>query len=191
MIPKDVSDAKMDYVNLLTNHGKVDLDIITKFDKTYIRKELRAAQDTSLLYHCLMNPLSKIGKDKVSVWNSQYKVNILPSGNLLLEFIIWEIHLDTNATTTSIRTQLSSLDAYIENIGCNITKFNAHVELLLSGLSERGETSNDMLNNIFKRYKSASDSVFVKYIERKKDIYKDGQDLTPTALVLLSYNKLI
>ena len=79
------------------------------------------------------------------MWNIQYKVNVLPSGNLLLKLIIWEIHLDTNATTTSIRTQLSSLDAYIGTIWCDITKFNAHVNFLLAGLSERGETSNGII----------------------------------------------
>ena len=31
MIPEDVSDANMDYVSLLTNHGEFNLNIITKF----------------------------------------------------------------------------------------------------------------------------------------------------------------
>ena len=46
--------------------------------------------------------------------------------------------------------QLSSLDSYIGTIGCNITKFNTHVKLLLAGLSARGETSNDLFTNLFK-----------------------------------------
>ena len=133
--------------------------------------------------------LSKVGKDKVSVWNSQYKVNIIPLGNLLLKVIIREIHLDTNRTTTSIRTKLSALDAYISIIGCNITKFNTHVKLVLAGLSARGETSIDLLTNVFKRYKSVSYSVFIKYIERKQEDCEDGQDLTPIALMILADNK--
>ena len=31
MIPRDVSDTTTDYVNLLTNYGKINLNIITKF----------------------------------------------------------------------------------------------------------------------------------------------------------------
>ena len=137
MIPKDVSDANMDYVNLLPNQGEINLNMITKFEETYTGKKLGVAQDTNILYHCLINLLSKVGKAKVSIWNSQYKVNRLPSGNILLKAIIQEIHLDTNSTTTSTRTQIRSLDAYIVIIGCNINKFNVHVKLLLAGLSAR------------------------------------------------------
>ena len=115
-----------------------------------------------MVYHCLMNSLSKVGKVKVSVWNSQYKVNGLPSGNLVLKVIIREIHLDTNAKTTSIITQLISMDAYIGTIGCDITKFNTHVKFLLAGVSSRGETSNYLLTKLFKGYNAASYSVFVK-----------------------------
>ena len=45
MIPKDVLDANTDYFNLLTNHGKINLNMITKFEKTCIGKKLRSAQD--------------------------------------------------------------------------------------------------------------------------------------------------
>ena len=68
----------------------------------------------------------------------------------MLKVIIWESHIDTNAKTTSIRTQLSSLDAYIGTIGCDIKNFNAYIKLSLVGLSAIAETSNDMLTNIIK-----------------------------------------
>ena len=129
-----------------------------------------------------MNSLSKVGKAKVSLCITKYKINGITLGNILPKVIIREIHLDNQAKTTSIRPQLSSLDAYIGTIGCNITKFNAHVKLLLARLSARGETSNDMLTNLLKGCKSVSNSVFFKYIERKQETYDNGQDLTPTDL---------
>ena len=46
-----------------------------------------------------------------------------------------------------------------------------------------------MLTNLFKGYKAASDYVFVNYIERKQENYKDGQDPTPADLVLLADKK--
>ena len=52
------------------------------------------------------------------------------------------------------------MDAYIGTIWCDITKFNAHVKLLLAGLTARGKTRNDMLTNLFKGYRTASDSDF-------------------------------
>ena len=129
-----------------------------------------------------MNSLSKVGKAKVYMCITKYKVNGITSGNLLPKVNIRKIHLDKHAKTTSIRPQLSSLDAYIGTIGCNITKFNAHVKLLLARLSARGETSNDMLTNLLKEYQTVSNSVFFKYIERKQETYDNGQDLTPTDL---------
>ena len=32
MIPKDVSGANINYVNLISNHGEIDLNIITKYE---------------------------------------------------------------------------------------------------------------------------------------------------------------
>ena len=58
MILKNVSDANTDYVNLLTNHGEINLNMITKFEETYLGKELRSAQDTNMMYHCPINSLS-------------------------------------------------------------------------------------------------------------------------------------
>ena len=81
-----------------------------------------------MLYKCLMNSISKTGKDKVTIWMDQYKVSGKSSGNLLLKLIIRESHLDTNATTSSIRMKLASLDVYILKIGCNITKFHGYVK---------------------------------------------------------------
>ena len=51
MIPKDISDANTDYVNLITNHGEINLNVIEKIEEKYIGKESRAAQDTNMLYH--------------------------------------------------------------------------------------------------------------------------------------------
>ena len=39
VIPKDSSDANKDYVNLLTNNGEINLNMITKFEETFIGKE--------------------------------------------------------------------------------------------------------------------------------------------------------
>ena len=116
-----------------------------------------------------MASLSKVGKAKIMVWGKQYKINRKGSGNLLLKKIIRESHLDSNATTMVIRRQLSYLDTYINTIGCDITKFNVYVQNLLEGLASRGETTNDLLSNLFKCYQAVSYHTFVKYINRKQE----------------------
>jgi hypothetical protein len=99
-----------------------------------------------------MNYISKKGKNKILIWKKQYKIGTHSSGNLLLKIIVQESHLDTNATTASIRTKLSSLDKYILTIGCDITRFNGYVQLLIDSLAVRGETTQDLLMNLFKGY---------------------------------------
>ena len=127
----------MKYTNLLTNQGELDLEDVLRFEKSYINSPTRAAQDTNMLYHCLIGSLSKLGRTKVMVCEDQYKIKGRLSGDLLLKIIIRESHLDNNATTASIRNQFISLDHFITTVGCDITKFNTHVQLLLGGLTKR------------------------------------------------------
>ncbi len=72
------------------------------------------------------------------IWKDDYTIDEYKSGNLLLKVIIRESHIDTNATTSNIRTKLSSLDTYIHTIGQDITKFNGYVKLLIDSLQARG-----------------------------------------------------
>ena len=74
-------------------------------------------------------------------------------------------------------------------VRCNITKFNAHVQLLLKGLESRGETTHDLMSNMFKGYAAASDNNFTKYIEHKREEYKDNTYIKPTSLMSLADNK--
>ena len=55
------------YTNLLTNHGELDIEDVLKFEESYINTPTRAAQDTNMLYHCLIGSLSKAGRTKVMV----------------------------------------------------------------------------------------------------------------------------
>jgi len=142
-----------------------------------------------MMYMCLMASLSSEAKAKVIVWKDQYTIDGRVSGNALLKVIIRESHLDTNATSNLIRTKLSSLDKYITTIGCDVTKFNTHVKLLVESLAARGEQTNDLLINLFKGYGAAHDKTFVSYIAHRKMLHDDGEDVTPDALMELANNK--
>ena len=86
----------------------------------------------------------------------------------MLKIIIRESHLDTNATTTTIRNKLSSLDVHIPTIGYDITKFNGYVKMLIDSLHARGEVTHDLLPNLFKGYKAVSDKKFLNYVSHKE-----------------------
>ena len=69
------------YTNLLTKHGELDLEDVLRFVKSYINSLARAAQDTNMLYHCLIGSLSKVVRMKVMAWEDQYKIKGRTSGN--------------------------------------------------------------------------------------------------------------
>ena len=136
-----------------------------------------------------MNSLTQAGKDKVRLWSDQFILNGRESGILLLKIIIRESHLDTNATTNLIRTQLSNPDEYITTIGCDIIKFNEHVKRLLEQLKARGGETHDLLTNLFKAYISIKDTRFIDYVNEKLSRYEEGEPMEADQLMTLTANK--
>ena len=136
-----------------------------------------------------MNSLTQAGKDKVPLWSDQFILNGRESGILLLKVIIRESHLDTKATTISIRTQLSNLDEYITTIVCDIVKLNEHVKRLLEQLKACGGETHDLLTNLFKAYISIKDACFVDYVNEKLSRYEEGETMEADKLMTLTANK--
>jgi hypothetical protein len=189
MIPEDATNVLSNINNLIENYGQISLDTIQAFEATYIDQPIRPAQDTYMLYKCLMNSISKEGKSKIMIWRSQFHVGGLPSGNLLLKVIIRESHLDTNATISTIRTKLSNLDSYMLSIGGDIEKFNTYVKGLEESLTARGQITTDLLINLFKGYLAVEDKSFHLYVLRKQEEYEEGGTLTEDSLMNLTKNK--
>jgi len=174
---------------LLNHYGSITLTEIRRYEASYVNQQTRDAQDTYLLYECLMNSLSPEAKAKINIWKDDYWVEGSPSGNLLMKVVIRECHLDTNATVASIRQRLSSLDTYLPTIDYDVGKLNMYVKTLLDQLSARGETSTDMLSNLFTGYLSAKDRNFVAYIDKKLELYEEGTNISPNQLMLWARQK--
>ena len=157
--------------NLILNYGTITLDQVIESEKRYIALQQRKAQDTYMLYQCLMSSLSSDAKKKVMIWADQYQIDIedtkYSSGVALLKVIICESHLDTNATTNQIRTRLLTLDMYITTVNCDIGKFNQYVKLLVQSLTARNQSTSDLLINLFKGYSAVRDEVFRAWLSRK------------------------
>ena len=81
-----------------------------------------------------------------------------PDGLMLIKFIIRESDVDTQATAAFIRQHLAALDDYIRTVDSGIKKFNTHVKSLTRDLKHRRQQSTDVLANLFKGYKAASNA---------------------------------
>ena len=99
------------------------------------------------------------------------------------------ITIDTRATVTNLRMDLSTLDTYIPIVQFDIDKFNLHVKEKRKQLRNRGETSQDVLINLFKAYEMVPDTTFRNWLIRKKENYEEGADVTPDSLMLDALNR--
>ena len=188
-IPEDVADPLLNLSDFLEHYGEISIEHLRDHAATYVGTPTRAAQDSVQLATSLINSLSREGRNKVTIHRDEYTINGQIVGILVLKIIIRESYIDTNATTTHIRSKLSSLDDYLPSVGHDIGKMNLYVLNLIEALTARGETSNDILSNLFKGYKAAKDHTFVRYIEKKEDAYEEGAPMTYQALMTFAKNK--
>ena len=177
--------------NLIDNYGTISLEQVVESELQYINEQGRDAQNTYMLYKCLMSSLTNNAKKRISLWSEQYRIgdNDLCSGVALLKIIIRESHLDTNATTNQIRTKLSNLDSYILTVDSDIGKFNQYAKLLIQSLTARNQKTSDLLINLFKGYGAVSDEVFRAWLMRKQDDHEEGEEMTPDELMIAAKNK--
>ncbi|KAI2497135.1 hypothetical protein MHU86_17396 [Fragilaria crotonensis] len=153
--------------NMLENYGTITLEQVIASERTYIAEQQRKAQDTYMLYQCLMASLTSEAKKKVMIWADQYQVEIdgarYNSGVALLKIVIRE---------TS-----------------NIGKFNQYGKLLIQSLSARNQTTSDLLINLFKGYGAVSDETFRAWLTRKQDDHEEGNEISPDDLMISAKNK--
>jgi hypothetical protein len=187
-IPTGTEDA-LEYKHLITNYGEISLEDVKKHAATYVNGAVRAAQDSRMMANCIKKTLTVEARNTITLSKDDYTFNGIISGACLLKVVIQKTIIDSNATTRIIREDLSKLDAYMVTIDSDILKFNDYVQELLESLHARGETTQDLLPNLFKAYANASDKVFVKYIEDKKNEFDEGKDIDGKTLMLLAANK--
>ena len=77
----------------------------------------------------------------------------------------------------------------MQSLGSDIEQFNQFVKGQCAGLSAHGETTTDLIVNLFKAYESASDKEFVAYMHHKCEDYYDGQVITADGLMDLAVKK--
>lgn len=175
--------------NLFDEYGLLTLDQIRAHVITYVATETRTAQNSYQMYLSIISSLTDEGRAKLLTRSEDYTVNNIQSGPLLFKVLMTITTVDTRATVTFIRTNMSNLDSYMATVKDDVLKFNQYVRKLRNDLSSRGETSNDLLINIFKGYLACSDRQFIQYIRQKKDIYDEGGEVTIDTLMNDAQNK--
>ena len=195
-VPVEVDGVTTNH-SLLHNYGVIPLESVALDAATYVNAQSKVAQDSFMLFQCIFASLGTEFLKLITTEATLYHIMDtrdpqeppIPCGSLLLKIIIRKAHVDTRATVSFIRTALSSLDTKMMALDSDISKFNAYVKTQVIALEARGETTTDLLVNVFKGYETAQDSEFALFIKRKKDAYDEGGDITVTSLMDAAENK--
>ena len=188
-IPTDLNAPLQDLKDLTTSHGQFTLQHIKDFSATFVNNQSRAAQMNLQMVRCILASLSLPGFRKVQTWHEDWHLNGRPAALPLIKIIIRESFIDTQATTRILRAHLSSLPEKLDDLKGDIDRLNAFVKVTQDQLAARGETTHDLLANLFKGYLSSKDPTFVRYIEKKQEDYDDGATFTVDSLMNLASNK--
>ena len=183
--------------SLLQDYGVIPLASVALDALNYANTQTKVAQDSFMLFQCIFASLGTEFLKTITTEAAHYHVTDLrgateppiPCGALLLKVIIMRAHVDTRATVSFIGTALSSLDTKMVALDSDISKFNAYVKTQVIALEARGETTTDLLVNVFKGYEVAQDANFLDFVKQKKDACDEGADITVTNLMDAAENK--
>jgi hypothetical protein len=139
---------------------------------------------------CVFDSLTTEFQNRVNLDKRLWHINEHADGACLLKVVIALSYPDTQATTSHIRTELTKTDVKIKALNFDIIKFNDWTKNQLAALhAPRGETTTDLLVNLFKGYEAVPDKEFLLYIASKKSRYEEGKPLTAEELMEMAQNK--
>jgi hypothetical protein len=180
----DATTGVVTHRDLLDKYGMIERSDIIAHLNTYYSTPTKQAQDSFMFCQCLIASLSIDFLKKITAESKNYHLPAIlaadgpvPCGPLLLKIIISKAHVDSRATVSYIRKSLCELDDMMLQLDSNVMKFNAYVKMQVATLSARGETTNDLLMNLFKAYKVADDADFKDFVKRKENEYEEGKDV--------------
>ena len=203
MIAEDPNDPDSDVYDFVEYYGSISRAEVTKHATHYLLENendpgcFRARQDDQMAFRCLMNSLDQgmlrvilLKEHTFHLSQPDNEYEKVPSAMLLLKTIIEESSIQTNATTSAIRTRLASLAEYMKQIGSDIPKFNQYVEENINALAARSEESTDILVNLWKAYKKVEDKQFADFMKRQCESYElSNKEMTPKTLMNLALTK--
>jgi hypothetical protein len=175
---------------MITNYGEVTLEQIQTYETHLNQHNDEKKQQLFCLYKCIMASLSVQGNANVNIWKNQFHHNNVSGGISVLKVIIRESSLDANATTESLRRELTELDAFAISVNGDVSQINARAMLIVEGLAARGQTTTELVTNLFKAYETIKDGEFNRYIKNKKDVNDEQRTpMNPHTLMVLAADK--
>jgi hypothetical protein len=183
-------------LHLTKDYGQVTLEQVRNTAEGHRLALGRYAQNDFQIYVCLSASVDENTKATMLHEKANYMIGTQGSGMLYFKLLMNKAEVNTRAKAAHIRDMLNSLDIYMTTTAeSNIAKFNAHVKTQLTSLTARGETTQDLLNNLFKGYAKADCEEFREIIKQTRRDWETGRsECTPDTLMdlaLETYNRML
>ena len=171
--------------NPLTEHGRLTMANVRAYSETYNGHRGRKEQNSAQMHACLAQSITESVLSKLKAQSAIFRIGPekLADGPCYLKLIIQSCTIEGRSTVAAIRDSLSSLPAYMATVGCDIGKFNQYVRELRDSLLQRGEESQDILNNLFKSYLTVREPSFNEYMRMQNINYIEGKDFNVDQLM--------
>lgn len=185
----NVPDGKTPPVtrNLLTKYGLLTMQDVKTHAAAYIGHNNRSAQASAQLARCIVASLDQSTLLKLMLRSEDYTIATVEDGPCMLRALISVVSIETRATISCVREQLTKLPELMTEVKSNITEFNLIVAEHLDTLRAVDETCDDLLTYLFAAYQTASDGAFVRYIADKEGQWEDNTvDYTPEKFMQLA-----
>ena len=167
---------------LLTRRfGEITKEQVTATVLAYQNARGRNAQNSEILYNCLVASITDEVLARVNVEQDRFEIEVqidavqverVNDGVLFLKAIIDSTYTNTRSNATQARENLSSLDSYMAKLPkSDVTKFNQHVKENTRDLAAANEATTDLVMNLFKGYRKAKDKIFRNWLQREFDDY--------------------
>ena len=171
-------------IKLINQYGRIEAAALSTQCDVFIngaKATERAAQNNNMMAQCLMASLTQEARESVVAHKKDYQV--IPTGQteaidvapLLYKTIMRLATLDSTATVTALKHNITSVGDAAERLGGDIDKINAFITVNYNQLLARGiDMGSDAVQPILKMLATKiPDANFTKYFTQKESDYWD------------------
>ena len=156
----------------------------------------RARQNNTMMVTCIMATLTDEARARLHPYASEYTRHNIVVGPLLFKTVMRLATIDSVATEESLRAKLRELHQLTSSLKYDLPKIHALFHQYYTQLIARGASIDDPIGILFQIYLTINCANFRNYIQRKHDMYYDGETPTLTHETLMAsatdkYNYLV
>ena len=186
----DIPDENGVLRNVFTEFGQLTEKAMEEHAAVYMGLEDKRKQLAVQMATCILNSLSDEALIEIRVLRTQFTVNDIHHGPLMLWSIIQRATINVKASATLLREKLWNAPETLRTKKYDVQEFNAFIGRILFQLRARGEEAPDTLLHLFRSYKTAPNADFVQYVKHKESLYEEAEiEMSPQKLMSLALTK--